>query len=178
MRSKIRGGKRVRRLMKSLPDAMRGQLVNVLRNGGRALVSSMRARAPSRTGALRAGIQSRVYEKTLRLRVGLIGTPGGRAKLFYGRIQDLGRKGREVVVQRRRRVTVNIGAGEVVGVLRTQRGRKVGSDIVSTYRMRVRPMAPKRFITGRYPELRTAIGNALRGIWARALRSIASGHDE
>lgn len=178
MRSKIRGGRRFRRLLKALPDSMRGQLVNVLRNGGRALVSSMRARAPNRTGALRQGIQFRVLEKTLRLRVGLIGTPRGRAKLFYGRIQDLGRKGREVVVQRRRRVSVNIGAGEVVGVLRTQRGRKVGSDIVSTYRMRVRPMAPKRFITGRYPELRSAIGNALRGIWNRALNSMASTGDE
>lgn len=178
MASHMRGGKRFRRLLKGMPDAMRGQLVSVLNSGGRALASSMRAKAPKRTGAVAAGIQFRVLPKSLRLRVGLIGTPRGRAKLFYGRIQDLGRKGGEVIVQRRRRVTANIGGGEVANILRTQRGRKVKEDIVTTYRMRVRPMAPKRFITGRFPELRSAIGNALRGIWGRALGSIAKGSDE
>lgn len=178
MRSRIRGSKRFRRLLKGMPGAMRTQLVNMLNNGGRALVSSMRAKAPSKTGAVRAGIQYRVYEKTLRLRVGLIGTKSGRAKLFYGRIQDLGRKGQEVMVQRRRRVSAEISPGEVVNILRTRRGRKVQSDIVSTYRMRVRPMAPKRFVTGRFPELRTMIGNGLRGIWNRALKSMASSSDE
>ena len=138
----------------------------------------MRAKAPKKTGAVAEGIQDRVLEKSLRLRVGLIGTPRGRAKLFYGRIQDLGRKGGEVIVQRRRRVTVNIGDGEVRSILRLHRGRKVKDDIVTTYRMRVRPMAPKRFITGRFPELRTIIGNALRGVWTRALRSVAGGKDE
>lgn len=178
MPSHLRGGRRFRRVLRGLPDAMRSQMVSVLNSGGRALASSMRAKAPKRTGAVAAGIQYRVFPKTLRLRVGLIGTPRGRAKLFYGRIQDLGRKGGEVIVQRRRRVSLDIGAGEVAGVLRTRRGRKVSEDIVTTYRMRVRPMAPKRFITGRFPELRTAIGNGLRGIWTRALRSIALGADE
>lgn len=178
MRSRLRGAKRFKRLMKGLPNSVESQLISVLSNGGRALQSSMRAKAPKRTGAVAAGITYKVLPKTLRLRVGLIGTPKGRAKLFYGRIQDLGRKGQEVIVQRRRRVSVNLGDGEVVDVLRTARGRKRAGDIVSTYRMRVRPMARKRFVTGRFPELRSVIGNALRGIWSRALRSIASSDSE
>lgn len=178
MRSRITGGRRFRRLMKALPDAMRGQLVSVLNSGGRAILSAMRAKAPKRTGALSKGLSYRVMEKSLRLRVGLLGTKGGRAKLFYGRIQDLGRKGSIVTVQRRQRVSVNIGDGEVANVLRTSRGRKRAEDIVTTYRMRVRPMAPKRFITGRYPELKSAIGNAMRGIWTRALRSIGGAGGE
>lgn len=178
MAYRARGGAKFRRLLKGMPDAMSTQLISVLNNGGRALQSAMRARAPKRTGAVAAGITYKVLEKTLRLRVGLIGTPRGRARLFYGRIQDLGRRGKTVLVQRRRQVSVNIGRGEFRDVLRTSRGRKRAEDIVTTYRMKVRPMAPKRFITGRYPDLRGAIGAALRGIWTRALRSIAGGSNE
>lgn len=178
MASRVRGAGRFRRLLRSTPDAMRLQLVSVLNSGGRALQSTMRAKAPKRTGALATGITYRVLEKTLRLRVGLIGTPRGRARLFYGRIQDLGRRSQTVMVQRRRRVEVNVGGGEVASILRTRGGRKRAEDIVSTYRMRVPAMAPKRFITGRYPDLRGAIGNALRGIWTRALRSVAAGNPD
>lgn len=175
MASRLTGVRRFRRLLRAAPESVTAQLVRVLENGGRAIQSAMRARAPKRTGAVAAGITYKVLPKSLRLRIGLLGTPRGRAKLFYGRIQDLGRRAQTVTVQRRRRVEVNIGRGEVKSILRTSRGRKRAEDIVTTYQMRVPAMAPKRFITGRYPELRTAIRNALRGIWNRALRSIATG---
>jgi hypothetical protein len=164
--------------MKQLPDALTGQMRSVLESGGRALQSAMRSRAPKRTGAVAAGITYKVFPKTLRLRVGLLGTKTGRAKLFYGRIQDLGRKSQVVMVQRRRRVDAPIGGGATAKVLRTARGRKVAADIVSTYPMRVRAMAPKRFITGSYPVLQSTIGNALRGIWKRSLADISGGSDD
>jgi hypothetical protein len=152
---------------------MRGAGKSVLESCGRGLQSAMRARAPKDTGALRQGITYRVLAKTMRLRVGLLGTPRGRAKLFYGRIQDRGRKEQVVMVQRRRRVEVPIGDGRSARILRTERGRKKKDDLVTTYAMRVRAMAPKRFVTGRYPDLRAAISGALRGVWQRAMRSIA-----
>jgi hypothetical protein len=178
MAQRLRGTGRVKRILRGLPDAVQKQLVSVLESGGRGLQSAMRARAPKLTGAVRQGITYKVLPKSLRLRVGLLGTPRGRAKLFYGRIQDLGRRGQVVFVQRRRRVEAPIGGGATARILRTSRGRKVKADIVAAYAMRVRPMAPKRFITGRFPDLRAAIGNALRGIWGRALGSIARGGDE
>jgi len=177
-RPRLRGLRRVRRVLKGIPENMRVQLVSVLNNGGRALQSAMRARAPSKTGAVRSGISYRVLPKTLRLRVGLLGTKRGRADLFYGRIQDLGRKEQVVTVQRRRRVQASVGDGEIRGLLLTRGGRKRAEDIVTTYQMRVKAMPPKRFITGSYPVLRSAISNALKGIWGRALKSIAGGSDE
>lgn len=165
MRSRLSGGRRFRRIMKGLPDAMRGQLVSVLNSGGRAILSAMRARAPRRTGALRAGLSYRVLPKSLRLRVGLLGR--GRGKLFYARIQDLGRKGQTVSVRRR-----------IAGVAQAGGGKAKPGARAAQYLMRVRPMEGKRFITGRFPELKSTIGNALRGIWTRALRSIAGGGGE
>lgn len=177
MAQRLRGIGRVRRIMRRLPDNMRGELKVALEKGGRTLQSAMRAKAPRLTGALSSGIDYRVTP-ALRLRVGLIGTRSGRAKLFYGRIQDLGRKAQVVMVQRRRRVEVSIGGGETARILRTAKGRKVAADIATTYPMRVRAMAPKRFITGRFPDLRAALREALRGIWDRALGAISGGGDE
>ena len=42
----------------------------------------------------------------------------------------------------------------------------------------VRAMAGKHFVTGSFPVLRQTIGAAVRGIWSRALRSIASGGND
>lgn len=136
------------------------------------------ARTPKKTGALQAGISDRVLTTSLRLQVGLLGTPSGRAKLFYGRIQDLGRKAQTVLVQRRRRVSVSLGRGKIASILRTQRGRKVQEDIVTTYRMRVPAMAGKRFVTGRYPDLRSELRTNLDGIFARSLAKISGVGDE
>lgn len=173
--SGLRKSKRFRRLLRGLPEAMRSQLVGVLERGGPILQGAMRVRAPKRTGFGVQGIKYRVYPKSLRLRVGLIDTPAGRAKRFYMRIQDLGRRAQTVTVRRRRRVASEF---DPRGILRTGRGnRKRAEDIVATYQMRVRAMAPKRFVTGKYPELRRAIGGALRGIWTRALNTLAGGSD-
>jgi hypothetical protein len=167
--SKLRGLARFRRLLRRTPDAVRGELIVELRVTGRQIAQAMKAKAPEKTGALRSGIMDKVLPASLRLQIGLLGTRRGRSSLFYGRIQDLGRREQVVTVQRRRRVD---------GRLRTARGRKRTEDIAGTYLMRVRAMAPKRFITGRFPDLRATLNKNLRGILTRTLGRIAGGDDE
>lgn len=168
-RRPIRGIGRFRRLLKRLPDAVRGEIVVEMNVTGREIAQAVEAKAPSLTGALRRGLSYKVLPQSLRLQVGLLGTPRGRAKLFYGRIQDLGRKAQVVLVQRHRRVG---------GTLRTSRGRKRAEDIATTYRMRVRGMAPKRFVTGSYPDLRRVLRANLNGIFGRALSKLSGVGDE
>ncbi|HEX7742276.1 MAG TPA: hypothetical protein VF442_07560 [Sphingobium sp.] len=151
-------------MMRQLPDAMKAEIREVLDRGGRAMVATMRARAPRKTGALHAGISYRIMA-SMKLRVGLLGTKRGRARLFYGRIQDLGRKAQTVTVTRRK-TGVNNGL---------RGGRKKAEDVVSVYRLRVRPMAPKRFVTGRMPDLRNMLTRDLKAAWSRALARLAGG---
>lgn len=42
--------------------------------------------------------------------------------------------------------------------------------------MRVRAMAGKRFVTGRFPDLRNTIRTKLRGIFLRALHAVSGGN--
>lgn len=168
----LRGIARIRRLIRRLPGEVRGELIVELRVTGRRIWQAIKARTPRKTGALEGGISYRVLPTSLRLQIGLLGTPKGRARLFYGRIQDLGRREQVVLVQRRRRVTVSTGDGSTAAILRTARGRKVPGDIVSTYRMKVRGMQGKRFVTGRYPDLRRELRDNLKGIFARSLLRI------
>lgn len=162
----LQGARRVKRLFRGLPDSMRGELARVLERGGRLIAADMQRRAPKKTQALAGGIKERVLKATLRMRAGLIDTPKGRSKLFYGRIQDLGRKAQTVTVRRNTRVARHLW-----------KGRKRVQDFAATYTMRVRAMAPKRFITGRFPELRRVIGQQLQGVWGRALRAMGSGDE-
>ncbi|MDO7843451.1 hypothetical protein [Sphingomonas immobilis] len=176
-RSKLPGIARFRRLLRRLPDETRGELVVELSVTGRQIAQAMRAKAPHKTGALRSGISEKVLPRSLRLQVGLLGTRSGRSSLFYGRIQDLGRRAQVVLVQRRRRVSFEAG-GRKLNALLTSRGRKRAEDVVATYRMKVKAMQPKRFITGRYPDLRSTLNANLRGIFGRALGRIAGGANE
>lgn len=178
-RRRLKGIMRVRRLLRRMPDALRGELIVELRITGRRIRQAIAARAPKKTGALQAGIIDRVLPTSIRLQVGLLGSRGYSGnRLFYGRIQDLGRKAQTVMVQRRRRVTVTFSRGTILSVLRTHRGRKIAADVSATYPMRVPAMAPKRFITGRYPELRSELRANLSGIFARSLSKVSGGGDE
>lgn len=161
--SRVRQARTIKRIFRQLPDEMRKELADVLDAGGAELVPAIRARAPNKTGALRKGISYRVRKKRLQMLVGLLGTPKGRAKLFYGWIQEYGRKGQVVRVSRRRK-GMNSG---LVG------GRKNAADIAATYSMRVRQMRGKKFVTGSYPDLRRKIGEKLRGVWDRVLNRLA-----
>lgn len=166
----FRGMSKVKAMLDRLPESFRRQMVGVLEGAGRGLKSAMRARAPTRTGALQQGIDYKVYPKSLRMVVGLLLTRRGRSNLFYGRIQDLGRKAQVVVVSRLRRGQRGAWTARIAGgTARTS--RKPADLSTATYAMHVRAMAPKRFITGRKPELQNAMRNGLKGIFARAMRS-------
>jgi len=168
-RRRIQGVSRVRKLMRRMPDAARDELVQELNVTGAEIARLVRAKAPSRRGDLRDGLSHKVFPKTLRLQVGLLGSKAERTGLFYGRIQDLGRKAQIV------RVIRHLGRGKVGRYL-----MKGGARVVDRkpYDMRVRAMAPKRFVTGRYPELRRQLVRNVRGIFVRALSTMTGVGDE
>lgn len=171
---RIKGIGRFRRLLRRLPDAVRGELVTEFHVTGRQMVQAVLAKTPNRRGALRAGISHRVLPKSLRLRVGLLGNKAERAGIFYGRIQDLGRRAQVVSVRRYR---TGARALDTARFALGNGGKKTAS-LTSTYKMRVRAMAPKRFITGRYPDLRRTLNENLRGIFTRSLGKISGASDE
>lgn len=151
VRSQLQGSKSVRRLLKSIPDEMRLEMAHALEDVGPKLTRAMQANAPSRTGALRAGIKWKVLRRSLRLQVGLLGSKRGRAKLFYGYILNFNRKGQSVFTR-----------------------RKTNSGKVSTYTMRVKYRKGDHFVTGRYPDLRNMTTAKLRGIWDRVLTRVSA----
>ncbi|MEH3107148.1 MAG: hypothetical protein PGN09_07660 [Sphingomonas fennica] len=152
--------KRIRRIFRGLPDTARNEMVRLLDEGGRAMVGAIRARTPRLRGRLQAGIRYQVYRASLRLRVGLIGVRSN-SRLFYGRILDRGRRAQTVTVSRRK-----IARSTLVN------GRR---DAHRPYQLRVRALPARRFVSGRYPDLKARIGNSLRGYWDRVLRQISGG---
>lgn len=163
--SKVKGARATRALLRRMPDATQDEVVGALDRGGQRLQAAMRAKAKRKSGNLQQGVKYKVFPKTLRMQVGLIGTKRGRAKLFYGFVLDKGRKAQVVTVQRRR-----VGSGKLLS-----RGRKRAQDIVSTYRMRVTAIKGDQFVSGRYPDLRRLMGDELRSLFDRALRRVAGG---
>lgn len=164
---RVKGAAAISKMLKQLPEAVRGELVVELHVTGREMVPLMQGRAPHRTGATRRGISYRVLPQSLKLQVGLIGTKAGRSRLFYARIQDLGRKAQTVTVRRFR-------AG---GQRLYFRRQKFGPDL-QTYSMNVPSMPGKRFVTGRMTDLRRQLRSNLKNIWAKALGRFAGGSSE
>nr|WP_276616577.1 HK97 gp10 family phage protein [Sphingomonas sp. SFZ2018-12] len=167
MPSRSKGVAQIRRLLKRLPENVRVEIAAALESSGRSILAAMRAKAPRRTGALAAGLKMKVFPRTLRLRVGFIATPRGRAKLFYARILEFGRRSQTVTVSRRR-----TGAAK-----RLVSGRKPAGDLVSVYQLRVRPLQGRRLVYGRYPELRRDLNSKLQRVFQRALGRIAGGRN-
>lgn len=152
-RSRIRGSKGFRRILRQMPDAMRDELVDVLRKAepdARAVIAArVSGTTKRRTGKLIAGVKSKTFPRTLRMQAGFLGSKSARAKVFYARILDVGRKAQTVSAKRR-------GSGK-------------------TYPLRLGRIAPKRFVTGGFGDLRSIMSRQLRGVWERALRRISGG---
>lgn len=169
-RKALRGMGRVRRLLRRLPVVLAGEIIVELTVTGRDIMAAVKARTPRRTGRLQDALSQRVLPTSLRLQVGLL----GRDRPFYGRIQDLGRTEQVVNVIRRVKKYSGPNAGKLVkarGKLTMGQMRRVGSP----YLMAVPTMAGKRFVTGRYPDLRRTLTQNLRGIFARALSRSSGG---
>jgi hypothetical protein len=165
-RRNVRGVAAVQKLLRIAPENVGREIVKELHLAGPKMLARMRQKAPHRTGALRRGLSYKVYPKTLRLQVGLIGTKRGRSKLFYARIQDLGRKGQIVTAKRFR-----AGGQRIVF-----KGRKTGPDL-QLYPIRVPAMTGKRFVTGRMPDLRAMLQRGLKLAWKRALSGFVGGSE-
>lgn len=151
-RSKVRGAAKLRRLMKRLPESVRGEIIEVLDSAGVKLRDAIKARTPRRTGALQAGISYRVYPRTMRMQVGFLGSKKTRAALFYGRILEFGRKAQ---------------------IAKAARPNKSGG--ISRYTVRVKAIAPKRFVTGRMTDLRSTINKEVKDLWQRSIAKVAEG---
>lgn len=168
MRKRIKGDRSFTRLIKRLPEAVRQELTVELHLAGREALAEQQSKAPVGRGALKRGLSMKVLPKTLRLRVGLIGKPINK-KLFYGWIQDKGRKAQTVIVARR---NVLAEARKFGGRSNSYKNIALKNKIKGTYKMRVRGMAPKRFVSG---VDRERIFSGFRDIWNKALNKAAAG---
>jgi hypothetical protein len=170
--SKVKGARAFRQRLKKLPDAVSTEIIDVLNEGGQKIRAAMQARARRRSGQLVAGVKYKVLPKSLRLQVGLLGTPRGRAKLFYGFILDKGRKAQTVTVTRYKR-----GVSWRQDKQRFAHGSngQKSAHLVSVYQMKVRARKGDFFVSGRYRELRELINRRANHVFERALRRIGAG---
>ena len=155
MKTRLSGARRVRRLLKRLPDDVRTEMAGVLQQQGPIITAYARAAAPRRTGKLERAIDWRVRPKSLSLRVGLL-TKKVASDLFYARILEFGRKAKTVVAKRRTR------AGRIA------------------YRLRVKPIARDRydFLSGRARRFAIeSLRPRLDKVWTRALANAAGGDE-
>jgi hypothetical protein len=151
MGSKLFGVSKVRRLMRRAPEEVQREIISALTKTGGAIAPAMRGRVRRRSGNLQGGISFKVFPKTMRLQVGILGRRQ-RTRLFYGRIVDVGRKGQTVTARRH---------------------NKNGS--VTTYTMNVKAMRGQHFISGSYRDMRTTFTRNVNGIWDRALAKLSGG---
>lgn len=161
MARRVRGN--FRSLLKRLPESVTEEVRALQNDTGRMLLSRAYARVPSKTGALKAGLGYSVTPKTLRLRFGILGKAKNR-KLFYGRIQEFGRKAKTVIVNRS-------GRGVRLSGNRFKR-QALERGVRGFYRLRVRPMAAKHFV---YNSTREQLYRPYQKLWGRALHRAAAG---
>lgn len=93
----VRGDRAFTRLIGRLPDVVRKEMIVQLNTTGREVLALAQAEAPVGpgrygAGALRNALSMKVLVGSLKLKVGLIGKPIN-ARIFYGMIQEMGRKG-------------------------------------------------------------------------------------
>lgn len=172
--SAIRGSKSFRRLLRGMPDAVRAEMADVLTKAGPSAAALIERRIDAttrrRTGSLRAAVKWKVFPRTLRLQAGFLGNKSTRTRVFYARILDLGRRAQTVVVTRRQKVLRALGNNRNGN---NRRFIRAGQP----YKLRVRAIAAKRFVTAGAGGLRQVVGVQLKGIWERALRRIAAGDE-
>lgn len=98
MARRVRGN--FKSLLKRLPEAVADELRAQLRETGRAVLARARSRAPIYSGrprkgrvpgTLRSSLSSRVLEKGLKLKVGIVGVAAAK-KAFYARFVEFGHR--------------------------------------------------------------------------------------
>lgn len=153
-RGALKGARRVKRLLKRLPDEVSAEMVDVLNAQAPFIAGYAREAAPRRSGKLASAIKWKVLPKSLSLRVGLL-TRAVARDLFYGRILEFGRRAQTVTAKRAK---PNGG--------------------FTTYRIRVPAISRARydFLAGRAMTFATQrLRPELSKVWERALRRAGSG---
>jgi hypothetical protein len=156
-RGALKGARRVRRLLKRLPDTVAAEMAEVMKANGPAIRAYAQAAAPDKSGALRRAIAWKFNARSLSLRVGLL-TRAVARRLFYARILEFGRAAQTVTVRRR-----------------TRTGR------TAIYRLRIKAIDDRRFdfVSGRaYRFARQTLQPDLIKVWQRALAKAAGGGDD
>ncbi len=147
--SRVRGDRAFVRLLKQMPAAVNEEAADILDAYGERVLAAQRADAPVKSGKLLAGLSKKLLRKSLRLRVGLVGTPRGRAKLFYGFIVEQGRKAQTVNVTRKRGV--------------------------APYKLRVKARAAQHFVYKKRPDLRSDFQRRIGLFWNDVLARAGEG---
>ena len=149
-------------LFGTLDDAAREELGVELAIIAREGLQAQQAATPRLTSALASGLSLKLELDKLRARFGLLGLKSGRARLFYGRFVNFGRRAQTVLVERRRRVN---------GQLRLEPGRrrKRASDIVKRYSLRVKARAPVNFIDAPGRDFERLAAGQLAEFWSRTV---------
>lgn len=168
----VRGASKVRRLLKRLPQEMQGEMIVEFYVAGRESARRMQAGAPQLRGRIRAGIGFKVFSKTLRLQVGIVGGKKSRSRLFYAHILDQGRRAQ----------TVQVVRGGLSSQVRAAGGRSnkykalaLRMGVKGSYTLNVPAIAPMRFISGEKLPLQLRIRKNLGEVYERALKKAAVG---
>ena len=150
-KSRIHGFRQTKKLIRNIDAAARAEISDVLEYTGPRLQNLIKLRTPVRTGALSRGIKYRVLKKSLSLKVGVLGSPKNRGKLFYGYILNFGRKGGPAKANRK-----------------TKSGR-------SNYTVNVKRLPASKFVTGAGRFIRPELQPHLDFVWDRILRRASRG---
>lgn len=191
-RDRVQGLAEANAMFDRLPDGAREQLSVELAIIGREVQQGQRALTPVDTGELAGDLALRVFQDSLKLRVGLLlgrRRYGGKRRTgaagrdtYYGRFVALGREAQTVAVTRRiksrklkgsnRRVNgVNVSPRRTIykydPTRLRRRGPNAGTPIGSPYKLRVRGMAARDFI--RVPGAEELAVGQLAEFWSRLL---------
>ena len=158
MSDNLEGMDAIWRLMSDMPDAVREEMGDELKDIGSQALALQLALVRVRTGALAKALDFTVNLQALRLRAGMTNLKGNR-KLWYAILQEYGVAAGSKKVFRRRRVN---------GKLRLSRRRKRLQDIVTSYDLawRSRPGQPFVHIEDRVD---TIADQQLGDFWDRVL---------
>lgn len=88
--NRLKGARKVKRLLKRLPESVSAEIVEIYRAEAPAIEAYMRAAAPRKSGKLSSALSVKILPKSLRMRAGIIGKRLNR-ELFYAKILELGR---------------------------------------------------------------------------------------
>ncbi|SNS53247.1 hypothetical protein SAMN06295912_108120 [Sphingomonas laterariae] len=140
-------------MLKRLPDGARAEMVSLLHAVGDDELARMQRTVLVRTGFLRSGLAKRVYDRSLRLRVGFL-TRKSNADRFYRWIIERGRKAQTVKVTRRKGVAQPV-----------------------TYMLRVRALRENAFVFAGGGAARAARSDRMKRYWDDVLGRVSIGAD-